>query len=456
MKILKCFLIIFFVGTAFFACEEEQKFGLSSDDATIPGVPIVKEVIPTYGGAVIYYTPPTDKDLLQVVAEFDGPSGEVFKFSASYFKDSINVFGLGEDREYTIRLYSLDRADNKSAVVPVTVTPLESSILRVAKTLDVKAGFESFYIDWVNELEQTINIVVDFEFTMEGIPRNIIQVLSSNKSTDRQFIRDLKLGPNDPINMKITVEDIYKNVTEPIAFNGIVLLQDSKIPKDNWQLPIPGDSISGIPQCFGNFADGRMYRVIDDLIDFRNNNNYLNCAEKGRAGSTGIDASGAHAGNWNLFIDLGAYYYLSRIVTHQRHSGGTSGQDRGQYYNVSTSDPRGENVGYYAMWYLDEDVDESVEGDWVINGTEFVKGVWVKISEHQIPIPITATNVEIIAMGQKGDEAYLYPDDPGFTPKSARWFRYEALGAFQDNYTNRTNNNCLSEVTLYGTYDRPK
>ena len=450
MKIFRYILIVVFAVAIFYACKEEQRFGLSSNDKSIPAAPVFLNVKPLYGGARIFYTPPSDENTLQVMAEFDAANGETFKFSASYFKDSIDVLGLGEDKEYTIRLYALNRAGNKSSVVPVKVTPLESSILRVAKTIDVKAGFGSFYLDWYNELQQTVNIVVDFEFTMDGAHRNIKQVLSSNRETDRQFIRDLTLGPDEPINMKITVEDIYHNVTEPIEFNNIILLQDSKIPKDNWRLPLHGDSIAGVPMMFGNGGDGRMYRVIDDVIDWRLSANYLNTMGRGRNGST-VVPPGELPNNWNLFIDLGAYYHLSRIVTHQAHRGGDSGQSRGQYYGTQSDH---ENVGYYRMWYLDEDVDDEVKGNWVIMGTEYVKGVWVEISEHKIPIPLEASVAEIIKMGQAGDEAYLYPNNPGFTPKSVRWFRYEALAAFRDNYTAQ-NHFVLSEVTLFGNFDRP-
>lgn len=454
MKIIRYILIVVFAVATFYACKEEQRFGLSSDDNVPPGAPTVLEVIPLYGGARIFYDPPTDEDVLQMVAEFDAANGEIFKFSASYFKDSIDVLGLGEDREYTIRLYALDRAGNKSTVVPVQVTPLESSILRVAKTIEVKGSFGSFFLDWYNELQQTVNIVVNFEFDMDGRHRNIVQVLSSNREFDRQFIRDLNLGPDQPINMKITVEDIYGNKTEPKEVNGLVLLQDSKISKGHWELPLPGDSIAGEPMVFGNYTDGRNSRVIDDIIDWRINNNYLNCNGRGRIGGPLQAGDPHHQNDWNLFIDLGDYYYLSRIVTHQRHSGGDQGQNKGQYYSPS-SDPNHENVAIYRMWYLDEDVDESVKGYWVNLGTKFVRGVWVPISIHNIEIPIGVNDVEIIQMGQKGDEALMYPDDPGFTPKSVRWFRYEPLFSFQSNKTNLTNKNCLSEVTLFGRYDRP-
>jgi hypothetical protein len=42
----------------------------------------------------------------------------------------------------------------------------------------------------------------------------------------------------------------------------------------------------------------------------------------------------------------------------------------------------------------------------------------------------------------------MYPDDPKFT-KPTRWFRYEALTGFNNDYQS-LGANCLSEITLYG------
>jgi hypothetical protein len=44
--------------------------------------------------------------------------------------------------------------------------------------------------------------------------------------------------------------------------------------------------------------------------------------------------------------------------------------------------------------------------------------------------------------------AYFYPDDPQYT-QPIRWFRYEGLHCFDDNYSS-TSANCMSELTLYG------
>jgi hypothetical protein len=70
------------------------------------------------------------------------------------------------------------------------------------------------------------------------------------------------------------------------------------------------------------------------------------------------------------------------------------------------------------------------------------------VSQHQIPVPVGLSNTELVKVGHAGDEALMYPDNPHYT-RPARWFRYEALYSFLNNYTN-TGANVLSELTLYG------
>jgi hypothetical protein len=46
--------------------------------------------------------------------------------------------------------------------------------------------------------------------------------------------------------------------------------------------------------------------------------------------------------------------------------------------------------------------------------------------------------------------SYFYPDEPQYTIP-ARWFRYEMVNGFADNYsTSHANVTCMSELTLYG------
>lgn len=88
MKIFKHLFIAFFAVLMLYACQEEGRFEINEEDKTVPGVPVVTGVKPLSGGARIYYNVPNDEQLLQIVAEIKASNGKIFKFSASYFKDS--------------------------------------------------------------------------------------------------------------------------------------------------------------------------------------------------------------------------------------------------------------------------------------------------------------------------------------------------------------------------------
>jgi hypothetical protein len=310
----------------------------------------------------------------------------------------------------------------------------------------VNPGFSALVVNWKNELKQTVNVFVDLDFTLNGTNKQVGLVYSSNADSIQQVIPDLPAGEN--VNVKVHVEDIYGNTTDNLTANNVHLLGDMKIPKRTdsgdpiWILPRTNDSIDWIPMCYGNHANGRLERVIDDLIDYKagsstQSNNYMHAGGMGRTGVPGIPM----ANIWNLFIDLGGYWHISRVVTNQR-------------WDYTVSSPRGalyqaENVGHFALWVLDED--QPGDRVWNINGEE-VKGTWVRISEHYITIPVGLADIEYVPLGVKGDESYMFPQTPGYT-KAVRWFRYEALTG--PNVVNgipyaSTDCNCLSEITLYG------
>jgi hypothetical protein len=214
------------------------------------------------------------------------------------------------------------------------------------------------------------------------------------------------------------VEDTYGNITDYIDMGEFSLLEDEVIPKDKWTMPENNeyihDSVGGVPMAFLSAYEARAFYIMDGVID----NGQFHYIHTGGRGRTGQSIHGNVP--YNIMINLGEEYELSRIVTHQRVSGGSG--VRGNYY-------RSENVGLYAM-YVWDDAEEK----------------WDSICEHKILVP-SVSEIELNQMGIAGDMAYFYPDDPQYT-KPTRWFRYEALRAFDSNYTS-TNCNCLSEITLY-------
>ena len=151
-------LIVIFSVLTLYACKEEGRFEINADDKIVPGVPVVTKVLPLDGGARIFYNLPKDEQLLQIVAEITASNGKNFKFSASYYKDSLDVWGLGENKEYTFNIWAETRAGVKSALVPVKVTPKTSNIWYVKESILVNPGFGALIVDWKNPLIQTVNV----------------------------------------------------------------------------------------------------------------------------------------------------------------------------------------------------------------------------------------------------------------------------------------------------------
>jgi len=405
------------------SCKEEGRFEIGTDDSLPPGKPVLTGTLSLNGGARLYFTPPDDKDLLNVEATYTNSAGTTFYYAASFYRDSLDVYGFPDEGEYTIDFYAVDRAGNKSEIQKIKVESQEPSVSLVAKSLFVKPAVRSFYVNWTNEVAQMVNVYVTYTFKQDGNPRELTSVFSSALATDRHFVYNLDIPSTEQVGIKIIVEDMYGNRSEQINAGPIFIMQDEMIPKEKWSMPLTNDSVAGIPQFWGNFGESRTLFIIDGIIDgiangktFQLNYNFTNSANMGRTGYA-VD------GNvWNALIDLGAYYELSRIITHQRwgNSSSSSATPAGLYY-------KGENVKNYRVYILDE-------------GTN----TWELILDYIIPTPTGLSELEMNKKGKAGDETYMDPDEPGFTRRT-RWFRYEAIRAF-----NNGEPMTLSELTLYG------
>jgi len=415
-------LIILALALCLVSCDENKRFEIGYADSIAPSPPVYVDYKPLYGGAIIYFIAPEDEDLLSIDATYLNKEGQEVWFSVSYFTDSINVLGFSDTIPQKVQLFATDRAGNRSNKVDVTVTPLQSAVSQVMDKLTVKAGFSSLIVDWENEQLTPVNIFVDYEYVVNGQTKTGYAIFSSNTETGQELIRgDLDASQiTQPVKVTVRIEDKYGNTKEKVL-EPLSLLVDIKIPKANWSMPNTNDSIAGVPQAFLNASEGRAYMLYDDIIADENTFNWANTGEIGRTGDP-------KDGNvpFNIMIDLGDYYELSRIVTHQRYcySGGSEYSGRMEYYYYP-------NIGIYRMYYWDEDIAD-----------------WEEISTHKITFPADLPSRAYRLLGRAGDMAYMYPDDPRFT-KATRWFRYEALFGFNNDY-NDLNPNCLSEITLYG------
>jgi hypothetical protein len=435
-------IFLLFAMMGFYACEEGERFGISSDDKIPPDAPVLDSVIPLYGGARIVYTIPDTKaneDLLSIEAAFTATNGKVVKSAVSFFASSLEIYGFGDTLEHTLDLYALDRAGNKSAVVPVKVKPLEPTYSRVARSLKVYPAFSAFMVAWKNELMQDVNVFVDFNYSDKGTPRSLRQVYSSRDTAERKVISGLNLPESEPVSVQVTVEDLYGNRMLRSDITPLHLMTQEKLDKSKWVFPVGGTIIGGTPMSSGDNNEGRMKCLTDGFIDdmlhpvnyaFFNNlvipghGYYLPPPTNNIAIPDGVLA--------NVMIDLGAKYELSSIVTHQRRTVSAAGpydNAVGNYYGAY-------NINKYEMYYWDGNDDGTVN-----NATEG----WKLINTVNIPVPVGLRPLEIIQQADQGDAFMMYPEEPKFTP-ATRWFTYRALSE----YSGTNYRACLAELTLYG------
>ncbi|GHT21139.1 hypothetical protein FACS189430_00710 [Bacteroidia bacterium] len=435
-EIAKIAVFMFLAVAGFYACEEGDRFAISSDDKTPPSPPVFDSVQPLPGGARLFYKIPADRDLASIEVSFTATNGKLIKSAVSFLAPHLDVFGFGDTLSHTIQLYALDMAGNKSTSVDVSFFPLEPAYSKVLKTLTVKPAFSALVFDWKNELQQNITVLVDFTYSVNGTKRSLSQVYSSRKLNERYFIEGL--NPQEAVNVKVSVEDLYGNKSEVIDMGELHMLFDEQLDKSKMTLPEAGFPIGGKYMSYGDCYGGRTKAILDGYIDYipplgtRDNFASYNHAYV----VPGI--GNVNALPWQIFIDLGDKYELSRIRTNQMWgletamSGSVTGNERGNFYLTS----KYFNVATYNMYYWDGNDDATV-------------GEWKLITQVRIPQPPPETGIpDIIRQAIAGDEALMYPENPTYTPPT-RWFRYEPVTPFDYlpiiEYAGQ-----ISEITLYG------
>ena len=418
-------LAAFFI--MFHACSEGERFSVTDKNSPAPNPPTFLGYEPLPGGVRIFFDIPDNVDLLSIDAEHTTEAGKKLWFSVSFYVDSLDVFGFVEEKPHNIRLYATNRAGNRSTPVELTVTPMESALPKIYENIDVKGAVRSLLVDWENEMQQPINVFVDFSFRMQGQTRSLTRVFTSNQLVERRPIYDMNIAEGEMVDVSLRIEDLYGNTTSAKSMGQIPLLFDQELDKSLWSFPPAGFVMGGSTMVNANIDEGRIAFLNDGLINDGEEVNYILTPP---------------INPWNVFIDLGRKVELTRIITWQRRFGAALGTDMDGVEGFDPNERRFDrgilydimNVGRYRMWRWDDETER-----------------WEELSVHRIPIPLGMTDIDVIRMhNERGDEAYIHPEDPRFS-KPTRWFRYQALNGFTNNHGS-TNANSLAEISLFGRY----
>src|SRR3546814_670774 len=120
------------------------------NDNTSPE-PVTDVVVENHaGGAKISYRPPADGDLLYVQGEYEIRDGVRQEVRSSYYNNSLTINGFGQEKEYEVHLYAVDRSGNRSEGIAVQVNPHTPPVLKAFQGLDYKGGFGGIHVSAEN------------------------------------------------------------------------------------------------------------------------------------------------------------------------------------------------------------------------------------------------------------------------------------------------------------------
>jgi len=303
-------LIVFSSFFLLFSCGENDS------DITPPGSVSNVAVEALNGGAKLSYTLPGDNDILYVRAEYINSLGEqVFKSSSRYV-NTIEIDGFNDTQAHTVKIYVVDRSNNKSEPVEVSVTPLISFIHLVKESITVEPYLGSVKVKWQNPSEKTVFVYLYYN---NGVEEKL-RILSSSYANESKTIRGLDSVFYD---CSVMVEDFNGNKTTK-EFNARVKpIFEQEIAKNTWSLvsnlSVDGDKWEGLTVNFW-----------DNIIDTKDNstdNSYFIINRDDNGGILNFPL--------NIVIDLNKSILLNRFVVWQRayeYVDGNNGVSANYYY----------------------------------------------------------------------------------------------------------------------------
>ena len=333
-------LFLIFVLLLVVSCDEEP-IGQIPIDNVAPGKVSDVKVENVKGGAILTYKLPKDEDLLYVKAIYSLRENVINEAKSSLYTDTLKLYGFGDTKPRQVTLYAVDRSQNESEGVTVTIEPLEPPLISIAQTMRAVEDFGGIHLYSDNPDRAEISVVVLREDSnMEYVP---IETFYSSVVAGDGTVRGLDTIPG---NFGIFVQDRWENRSET-QYTSLTPLYETQFDRLKFRaLYLPGDEPSAWGWVLPNIYDGRF-------------------------GDHGFHTAQG-SGRWPhaFTLDLGQTGRISRIKVYQR---------QGSWIY------RHGNIRKFQVWGA-ETLDTS--GDW---------GSWIKLmnTSQSISVPLGQYSAEV-------------------------------------------------------------
>lgn len=217
MKRIVFILLCMLSWVSFFSGCKETEHHPYGTDSTPPGKVTVTGKKDISGGAIIWFTPPTDADLLYVKAVFVDNRNVTREVKVSGVVDSLIVDGFGKTGNYTVNVFAVDRGENVSEGVQVEISPLTPPIELIFPTLEAIPDYGGVKVSYKNEqrAEVSLNVTLFDDARKAMVYRE--SFFTSQASGSYSF-----RGYNSVMTtFGIYVEDRWGNLSDTLIFEGI-------------------------------------------------------------------------------------------------------------------------------------------------------------------------------------------------------------------------------------------
>lgn len=229
-------LSFFFLAVLFMACEEDIREPLL-DDGIAPGPVSNVQVENLAGAAKLTYTLPSDNDALYILAEYTLNSGKLASVKSTVYKNSLTVEGFGDTDPKTIKLYAVDRGENRSEAVEVTINPLTPAVQSIGQEMILLPDFGGVHLFWQNETEAEVAVIVMTEDSLGNLQQ--VDVRYSSMLEDDFAIRGFNTDPREFVvllrdrwdnfsdTIKVTIEPLFEEILDKNNFEFLKLPHDA-------------------------------------------------------------------------------------------------------------------------------------------------------------------------------------------------------------------------------------
>jgi hypothetical protein len=232
-------------GVACFIACKQDKLEPAVKDSKAPG-PVSGLIVKNISGAaVISFTPPADEDLLYVRASYKTRSGVIHETKVSKYNRELTVDGFPDTLAYDINIYAVDKSENASEPVTITVHPGRPVFQLVRDSLTYAADFGGINVKYKNVSETSIAVVLlTNDSTGNFVPVNTAytKLKQGDFSTRNLKAVDTKFG--------IYIRDRWGNKSDTLLFHLTPLFEEQLDRTKIHPIVLPTDAQVG-PQYGG-------------------------------------------------------------------------------------------------------------------------------------------------------------------------------------------------------------